>query len=154
MSGAGIQPAGLSPAGVGTPAIGTANAGTVMRNVTDGTIANARSIDPGTRQYVFDVNGRVTGVSSTRQLVQLAVSTTLGSSAVKQLGTDISRVDRITENFARRVSDVFSNALAPLVARKLIAINSIDVQQVQGSRAYALIKWTDLSTGLEESLPI
>lgn len=154
MSGVGIQPAGLTPAGVGTPSVGTANMGVVMRSATDGTIANARNIDPGTRQYVIGTNGRITGMTSTRQLVQLAVSTTLGSSVVKQLGNDLSRVDRITDNFARRVSDVFTIALASLVARKLIAINAIDVQQVQGSRAYALIKWTDLSTGLEESLPI
>lgn len=144
----------MTPAGVGTPAVGTANAGSVMRNANDGSIANARSIDPGTRQYVIDSNGRITGTTSTRQLVQLAVSTTLGSSAVKQLGNDISRIDRITDNFARRVSDVFTKALAPLVTRKLIAINSIDVQQVQGSRAYALIKWTDLSSGAEESLSL
>ena len=155
MSGAGIQPAALSPGGVGTPSLAAYAPGGVQRNVNSGTSVGARSIDPKLRQYVFDANGRTTGMSSTQQLVQLAVSTTLGSSTVRGLGQSLSKVDRITDNFVRRVSDVYTNALADLVSRKLIAITSIDVQQVTGtSRAFVVVKWTDLSTGSEEVIKL
>lgn len=154
MAGVGLQPAGLTPAGVGTPALAPFTAGTVQRSAVNGLSTGARSIDPKTKQYVFDANGRVTGMTSTQQLVQLAVSTTLGSSAVRTLGQSLAKIDRITSNFTRRITDVYTLALGDLVARRLIAIKSIDVQQVQGSRAFVLIKWADLSTGSEEVIKI
>jgi hypothetical protein len=154
MSGFGIQPAGLSPAGVGTPATAPANSGFALRNAFDGSAAGSRKLDPATNQYAIDSYGRVTGMSSAQQLVQLAIKTDKGSSAVRKLGNELYKIDRITDNFNRRVNDVITNALTDLVNRKLIAITSIEAQQVQGSRAFIIIKWTDLSTNTEEQITI
>ena len=164
MSGAGIQPAGLSPAGVGTPGVAAISGGVPLRDAANGGGSLAgRFIDPFTRQFVFDVNGRTLGMTETRQLVQLAVQTTRGKSAVRSLGNDMFTIDRITDSFVQRVQTVYQNALADLVARKLITIVAIDVTpNVNGSptRAFVLVKYQDLTVGslgqygVEETIPI
>jgi len=150
MAGAGLQPAGLSPAGVGTPALSAIPGGVPLRDaVNNGSLA-CRFIDPSTKQYAFDANGRSLGMTETRQLVQLAVQTSKGRSAVKELGNEMFTVDKIGDSFVQRVQNVYQNALADLVARRLIAIVSIDVTpNVNGSptRAFVLLKWQDLTTG-------
>ena len=163
MAGVGLQPAGLSPGGVGTPSTAQANAGVPLRDAINSGSLAGRLIDPYTRQYVFDANGRSLGMSETRQLVHLAVTMSRGKSAVKDLGNEMSSIDKITETFVQRVQSVYQNALADLVARRLISIVAIEVTpNVNGSptRAFVLLKWTDLTTGslgqfgVEETLAI
>ena len=164
MAGAGLQPAGLSPAGVGTSTPSAPNAGVPLHDPnTLGVSLSGRYIDPQLRQYVFDANGRTYGMTEARQLVHMAVNTTLGRSATKDLGHEMYKVDRITDSFEQRVQNVYTNALADLVNRKLIAIVSIEVTRNPNSspsRAFVLLKYQDLTTGslgqygVEETLSI
>lgn len=150
MSGSGIQPAGRSPAGVGTPGTAASNVGVVLRDGNSGLPQAGRYIDANSRQYVFDASGRTLGTTETRQLVALAVNTNRGSSTLQRLGSELYKVQTITDNFGRRVSDVFTDALADLVSRKLIQVVDITATQTGGSRATILIRWIDLTTGTEE----
>jgi len=140
----------LSPGGVGTPSTAPTTGGIPLRDVVNSGSLAGRYIDPYLKQYVFDSNGRTVGMTETKQLVQLAVQTSRGRSAVKDLGNEMFTVDRIGDSFVQRVQNVYQNALADLVARRLIAIVSIDVTpNVNGSptRAFVLLKWQDLTTG-------
>lgn len=146
MPGIGSQPAGSSPYGIGTPAVYGGNLGKPLQDEND-VMHGSRFIDPVAKDYVVDVNGRVAGMPNVHQLVLLAVSTTRGTAAMRSLGHELRKIDRITSNFARRVDTSLRSAVAPLVARGLIEVVSTSVEILQPGRAFGKLKWRDLTSG-------
>jgi hypothetical protein len=158
MAGAGVSAAGTSPAGTGTPAAATVRAGAAL-TASDGSRGTGRKFDPLTRAYVYDANGRAVGESSVAQMVKLAAMTDRGSAAVLELGSTIRSIQDVTQNFVQRVQDALSQALARLIARKLITIKSIDVDPTAGAafgvtRASIIVRFVDLTTGQEEQVTL
>lgn len=153
MAGAGIQKAGTTPAGAGTPSLAPVYAGVILRDDNTGMVAQCRLIDPALGTYVFDSFGRPKGTTEVRQLVLLAAKTVLGSSAMTSLGNSIFEVKTIGPTFQRDIADRLRTAFAPIVARGLMRINNIDVQQMPDnrSRGIAVLRWTDTTTGKEEA---
>lgn len=149
MLGAGFAPAGTSPAGIGAPSTASAPAGSVFRDPYTGAIRTGRRIDPRTRQYVFDSNGRIEGIDTVPQLVQMAMSTEKGSSAMVSLGHELKKVTEITDNFDRRIRDTIDGALDALVKQVMVRIDSVDVERIGTSGAYIHVRWTDRTTGQE-----
>lgn len=153
MAGAGFQRAGLTPAGIGTPSAAPVYGGSIMRDDNTGLPAQGRYIDPALGTYVLDSFGRAKGTTEVRQLVLLAAKTVLGSSAMTTLGQSLGDVKTIGPTFQKDVSDRLRSAFAPIVARGLMKINNIDVQQMLDNRGrvQAVVRWTDTTTGKEEA---
>lgn len=147
MSGFGSQPFGSSPYGIGTPAAATESGGSILRDETTGQAWGSRKIDPVTKDYVLDDNGRILGMSDVHQLVLLAVSTTKGSSAMRQLGQEIKGIDRITTNFVRRVDTTLRAAVQHLVDKELIEVLGVTVDVVRPGVTLARLRWRDLASG-------
>ena len=95
MSGFGSQPYGRSPYGIGTPALATPTGGSVLRDETTGISQGSRRLNPSTRDYDIDEYGRALGANNVRAMVELALSTDLGSSAMVELGHLLRTIDRI-----------------------------------------------------------
>ncbi len=156
MSGIGLQGAGTTSAGFGTSAEATAPGGAFLRDAKTGRSLGSRKIDPRTRDYVLDENGRILGLDSVRQAVQLSVHTDRGSSAVSSVGQRLRSLDRITPNFERRVFAVLSEALQPLVDAGLVEVVSFERFKVGDNNnglsrgaVYGRLKWRDLTSGQE-----
>jgi hypothetical protein len=88
--------------------------------------------------------------------VQLAVSTIRGSAVVSTLGMDKSRLQEKGSNLQQTATSVVTDAFAPIVSQKLVALKSVDVQDYPGApdRAVITIQWTDLTTGQEATTVI
>lgn len=156
MAGAGIQPAGTTPAGTGSLTLAVAPGGSVLRDPNTSLQQGGRFIDPITRQYTFDSYGRSRGMSEAAQLVFLACTTSKGSAAHVTLGNELFKIDRITDNYAKRVQDIYTAALSDLVARRLISVIDITVNQVTNSptRLLVYVRFQDLTTGIEEQVQV
>jgi len=150
MSGFGSQPFGSTPYGLGTPAVAAELGGKVLRNEQNGESTGSRRIDPVTGDYVLDDNGRILGMDDVKHLVFMAVATDKGSSAMRQLGHELRRIDRITSNFTRRVDSTLRAAVQHLVNRELIEVVGTEVQVIRPGVAFARLRWRDLETGLED----
>jgi hypothetical protein len=151
VSGFGNSPLGASPYGLGTPSTAAGNAGSPLTDAT-GAGYGSRYINPATRQYEFDANGRIKGMPDVASMVQLVVQTTLGTSAVSTLG-DSPPGGVIGRNYAQRRTQSLNDALASLVAQKLIAIVSITVDTTVRPIT-AVVTWRDLTTQTEHELSI
>jgi hypothetical protein len=154
MSGFGSQPFGSSPYGIGTPAVAPATGGSILRDEFSGETHGSRSIDPYTRDYVLDDNGRILGMSDTKQLVILAVLTDKGSSAMRQLGHELKSIDRITPNFSRRVDNTLRAAVKHITDRRMIEVIGTEVQVLRPGVAFARLRWRDLVTGLDDEVVV
>lgn len=152
MSGFGKQPAGTSPYGLGTPAVAPVPGGVVLRNELTGRSEGGRYIDPITKDYTFDDHGRLLGMPNVRQMVQLALSTTRGTSAVKDLGNELSKVDRITANVERRVRDICTLATRHLIDARLIEVVSVTTERAKATALRIRFKYRDLTTSEEEEV--
>jgi phage baseplate assembly protein W len=151
MAGFGTVPLGVGPYGVGTPATATdTSAGKIYRDEKTGDSLGSRKIDTRTRQYVFDSYGRIVGMPDVAQLVQIALSTTKGSSVIAGLGHELSSIEDFTTSHAEQVRSTIERALGDLIKRKLVRLNSVDVQRFNQSGAVITVKWTDLTTQREE----
>ena len=150
MAGFGSAPFGAFPYGIGTPSVAPELGGSVLRDETTGEITGSRKIDPVTKDYVLDDNGRILGMADTKQLVLLAVATDKGTSAMRSLGQDLRSIDRITSNFTRRVDVTLRAAVQHIVDRELIEVIGTEVQVLRPGVAFARLRWRDLSTGLED----
>lgn len=151
MAGYGTAPFGTAPYGVGTPSTTAGNAGSLL-NDTSGATQGSRYINPRTRQYEFDANGRFKGQQNTQSLVQLALLTVLASSSVPGLGETLPS-GVIGTNFVKSRKSAISDALSDLVKAKLISIVSIDVDTTRRP-VFTVIRWTDLTTGIEQQTQI
>jgi len=145
MSGFGSQPYGSSPYGLGTPAVATDLGGSALVN--EGVQQGSRRIDPLTKDYVLDDTGRIAGMSNVHQLVLLAVSTTKGSAAMRTLGHDFKKIERISANFIRRVDTTLRAAVQHLTARGLIEVTGVTVEVARPGVGFAKLQWRDLTSG-------
>jgi len=150
MAGAGTQSAGLTYAGWGTPSAAPTWGGTVLRDTSTGQSADARAIDPVTRDFVLDSYGQIVGMRGVRQMVLLAVTQALGSSAQKEVGRDFTKLDRLTNDFEQRVAKVLTQALQRLIDAGLIRVADITTTRApQTGRVYTRLRWYDLTTDTE-----
>lgn len=150
MPGFASQNFGRSPYGIGQPADTDPNGGGPLRDQFTGQATGSRRIDPRSKDYLLNEWGRIRGMSDTQQLVLLAISTDRGSSAVRELGHELKKIDRITDNFERRVDSTLRTALEHLVQRGDIQVVSVTVERhsVPG-RAFARVVWRDLVSQTE-----
>lgn len=149
--GFGLQPAGTSPAGVGTPLTGTPIGGKPFVdqfNIQRGT----RIIDPKTRQYLFNSDGRTVGEENLRHMVKMRCLTVKGSSAWP--GGLESYGGTISTGFEERIKIKLRNALLDMTNALLISIQSIRVTRLSNDRIYILLQYTDLKTNELQSLEI
>lgn len=155
MAGFGLQPAGSTPAGLGTPSTADVPGGALLRDTATGKSLGSRKIDPVSRDYELDANGRIVGEHDVRHLVQMALTTLKGSSAMRVLGLNRTGLARITGDFERRVLGAVADAVSHLVSAGLIEL--IGVSQYRASTAgglregqvYARITWRDLTSSQE-----
>jgi hypothetical protein len=152
VSGAGAQPAGTSPGGIGAPEEGNPQDGVVFQ-APDGTSNGSRYIDQGTRDYVMNANGRLNGMPNIPHLVQFAILTEKNSAAVRSIGQELRKLDRITPNFEKRVLGVLTEALQPLIDARLVELvgfasfkTSSTDKGVSPGRIYGRLLWRDLTT--------
>jgi hypothetical protein len=159
--GAGGCPAGAALGGYGV--ISTANVpnGATLPDQITNLPTTCRLLVPnaqngGRGDWAFTADGRVVGCSTVRQLVQLALSTVLGSACVTSLGMSFVGLQEKGPNFQRQVATAVANALAPLVKQGLVAIVSVKLADYQSNPDSALgyVKWTDLTTGLQDTSAI
>lgn len=146
--GAGVSPVGVGPYGFGTPATAPEPGGAVNR-IANGTQEGslAISLDQGTRgQYVFDSSGRRVGTGNVRHMVILAIATVRGTCCVLDLGNRFSETRKIYDSFVEEQRARLTEALANLVSRKLITIDSIKVEPRNGAPAQTHVLLTDLTT--------
>jgi hypothetical protein len=154
MSGFGSQPLGSTPYGLGTPASAPIPGGAVLRNPATNASTGSRRIDPKTGDYVLDDSGRILGMSDTQQLVFMAVLTVRGSSAMATLGHRLDDIETMGSSFEREVEATYQEALADLVARRLIEIVAIDVRRLHPGAAYIKVRWRDVESAEEHDLEI
>jgi len=157
MSGIGVGPAGMFPAGMGEPDLAPVPGGGVFLDA-QGVQQTGRAIDLHTGRYTYDAYGNCVGTSTMRQLVQIAVTTVLNSSAVTGLGHRLRDLKDIGANYEKDLDVIVREALADLVARNLITV--LDVTAVRfgatGVRTgvYGHARFRDLTTGLEDTAPL
>lgn len=156
MLGIGRQAAGSSSAGYGTPEPVATNGGSFLRDPTTGKTLGARRIDPKTKDFVLDENGRILGVDPLRHMVQMSIHTEQGSAADTNCGQRLRSLDRITPNFDKRVLAILTEALQPLVVRGMIEIVDFvsykagdNTNGLPRGATYGRLRWRDLSTGQE-----
>lgn len=147
-SGLGSQGFGSTPYGLGTPAVAPSQGGAIFRDASTGLSTGSRMIDPVTKDYVFDSNGRILGMPDVHQLVLLAVSTRKGSSAMRELGQELERIPRITANTARRVDSTLRASVQHLVDQGLITVTGTTVE-TGDARIRAVLLWRDLTATID-----
>lgn len=152
--GNGLLPLGLSPYGIGYPEGATVFTGAILTDPASNTSTGSRRIDPKTRDYVLDGSARASGMGDTQQLVLMAVSTARGSSAMLALGHRLDDIDTIGDDISRRVRSILEDALADLVARKLITIVAVVAQVLRPGAVYINLRWRDTTTQTEHKLEI
>lgn len=150
MSGFGAQPAGSSPYGIGTPAVADGTGGTILLDPTTNRSTGSRKIDQTTRDYVVDEYGRFVGMPDVQQLVLMAVTTRKGSAAMRDLGHELDRIDRISTNVARRVDLTLRACVQHLVTRGLIEVVGTTVEVVQPGRIQMALLWRDLTGQIDD----
>lgn len=151
MTGAGFSPAGVSPAGSGTPATTTGPSGTAL---TDdyGRQHGARYIDPATRRYVLDANGRYKGMPAVSQMVELAFLTLRGSSALPNLGME-KPSGVIGSNFVAKREQAVREAFQFLTRAQLAELVSVTVDTSRRP-VVSIVRWRDLTTAEEQETRI
>lgn len=143
--GAGRCPAGRSIAGYGVPGTTDVIQGIPLAK-SDATSADARRIDPQTRDFVVDeVTGRIEGMNSAQQQVYLALVTIKGSSADPNLGTNISRIQVFNDNTQADVENEVKQALSLLLNSGTIKIIKIETGKF-GTTLGVKVTWRDIST--------
>jgi hypothetical protein len=158
MSGAGIQAAGTTSAGFGTPSTATVPEGAFLRDTKTGRSLGARQIDPNTRDYVLDTNGRILGVNYVRHVVQMSVHTERGSSAVQEMGHRLRTIQRITPNIEQQILTTLTEAVQSLINQGLIEVIGFThfvagdgVNGLNRGAVYGRFQWRDLTTNLEHT---
>lgn len=154
--GAGACPAGSSSAGYGVPDSAPAPITTMLPDPTTGQSLTGRAIDPTTKSYIFTPDGRIQGLQTVPQLVQLALTTTLGSSCLSTLGQTFLAIKEKGDNYQQQVSNAITQALSALVNAKQVQVIAISVQQPPSNPdgAIAQVSWVDLTTGLESTTSV
>ncbi len=89
--------------------------------------------------------GRIEGMNNVQQLVQLAVT---------NAGPQLLELDRLDGSFQKGVLAILSEAVAPLAARGLVAVEGVSVRMnksggLEPGQAVTVFKWRDLTTQKE-----
>lgn len=138
--GAGAAPAGSSPAGYGVPDTAPAPILVPLPDPRTGLSQGGRYINQQTKDYAFTSDGRLQGMPNVNQMVLIAIQ-----------GADFSAITEKGPNFAQQLRDVVQNALADLIARKLVQLTGITVLDRQPGMnpdaGIAVANWLDLTTG-------
>ncbi len=148
--GAGSCPVGSSAAGYGVPDKAFAPNNAVLPGIRTGLPQSGRFIDPTTKSYVFLTDGRLKGVSTVPQLMQIALTTVSGSSAVAGLGQSFTTIAEKGSDYQRRVATGVAAAVADIVRQRLAELISVDVQVPDSNPDGGIcrIQWRDLTTGI------
>lgn len=153
MSGAGLQKAGRTTAGFGTSAEANVFDGGFLRDAITGETLGARLIDPKSKSFVLDENGRILGMDSVKHAVLIAVHTVQNSSAVRGLGNRLSSIQRIGPNIERQVFSILSEALRPLIQAGMIEVLEFSqfkagdgTNGMMPGAVFGRLKWRDLTT--------
>lgn len=148
MAGAGIAPAGTSIAGYGTVTSIAGSPAQILVDPNDGVSKDTRAVNPVTRQYTYDSQGRPTGQSGVPHLVQMALMTLRNSSAVANFGL-AAPPPLITANVAAQLTRDFNLAVKDLVDQRLIQVVSITVDRAMLAGERVRFTWRDLTTSLQ-----
>jgi phage gp46-like protein len=156
FAGAGTQPAGSTSAGFGTSAEATTFGTVFLRDTLTSQPLGTRKIDPVTRDFVLDDDGRILGQDFVRHAVQMSLHTVRGSAADGDVGQRLHTLDRITPNFERQVEAILTEAVQPLIIRGLIEVVGFRNYRTGDGRngiargaIYGRFLWRDLTTGLD-----
>ena len=156
MPGIGKQTAGSSPAGYGEAVPSTPQGGAFLRDPKTGRTLGARRINPNTRDFEVDENGRILGIDSVKHAVQMSIHCEQGSAADTRTGQRLRSLDRITPNFDKRVLSILTEALQPLITSGMIEVLGFIAFKVGDDRngmrrgaIYGRLRWRDLTTGQE-----
>jgi hypothetical protein len=153
MAGFGGQPFGGSSYSFGTPTTSDGFVGNVLVDSDTGAQEGSRYIDPVTRDFVLDGNGRVKGHANVRHLVQMAIQTARGSASVRDIGINFDDLEVITGDFQRRLDGVFGEALAHLVRAGYVEPLGVRTYSQGPSdgmprgRVRMTYEWRDVSSG-------
>lgn len=148
--GMGVAPMGNSSFGFGIPDSILGPNSKLLISSNDGQAKTTRNLDPLTGQYKIDSLGRVEGTDTVPQLVMLRAKTVRGSSTIANFGQSFTSIDRIKDNIVAQVTNAVNVAMDDLVKGNLITINSVTVERFGMSGAIIVMKWTDLTTKLEQ----
>lgn len=147
--GVGGSSAGNSDGGIGDNDVAPIPSPNLLKDPSSSAKLNCRRIDPVTKDYVFGTTGKLLGMTSNQQKVQLALTTIVNSSVVNGLGQDFSLIQKITGNFQQDVSERVTRALSNLINTGQIDLISVTTIRVTSTGEFARIRWRDRST-LEE----
>ena len=136
MAGFADSPLAVTPYGTGTPVAAQAPP--------DDPPAEARYLDPATRDYERGTDGAYLRMPKTRQRVLLAL-TTLRDSSTVMLGKGLKLPLRMGPAWAHQAEIAVRAELAPLVADGSIRIDRVTVSRNVG-RARILVDYVDLVT--------
>ena len=144
--GAGLCPAGSSAAGFGVPTVATSPINVPFPDAQTGRTQGGYQVGLTSGDYSFTSDGRVVGVANVKSLVQHAITTTFGSSAVPNFGLQLPGGDK-TSGYKQRIESRLRNALAGLVAQNLIQIVSVSVADMPNNSAGTIgtLTWRDLT---------
>ncbi len=145
--GAGFSAAGTSPAGTGDVDFATVPSGNLFVDA-NGVRQACRLIDPASRQYVLNSDGSSSGMASAAQLVQLRIQTLRDSSALPGFGKR-NTGGKVNERTARQVKTDVEECLSDLVVGGVIRLVEVTIERAGASRIFGLVKWVDLSSGIE-----
>jgi hypothetical protein len=151
MGGIGTSPLGTGPYGYGQPPAIPSQAGPIFRDAARGLVGSCRQIDPGTRQYVIDADGRVAGGQTVPQLVYLAYATVKGSAILSDMGESFSDVKIIGDDFDAQMTALAKAPVQALIDQGLLEIVAITIDRIGSCGASIQVRWRDLTTGLEDS---
>ncbi len=147
--GAGLCPAGTSSAGFGVPDSGTVPNNALLPDPVTGLPQTGRNVNTATGSYTFTADGRTQGMATVPQLVQLAIKTARGSSALGPFGLDMSKVQEQGTNFERQLSAALSAALANVVKQGLVTLVGLTWLPVDNPDGAApILEWRDNTTGV------
>lgn len=155
--GAGLAPAGTSAAGYGVPDTAPITSTEILPDPVTGLSQPGRGFTQtapgGPLTYSFTADGRIAGMAQVPQLVTLAMKTVLGSAVNSNLGLSTASLQEQGANLAQQVQAVVTAAFAPIVAQKLVTLDSTSVVQLPDNpdRAGILVQWTDLTTNTQRT---
>lgn len=147
MSGAGTVAAGTAPFGVGTPVTTTGRTGNIFPDQVTGATKECRYVDPRTRTWVFDANGRACGMTVAQQMVLVAILTERGTAAWPG-GLERSH-GVIGADFAQQREAGVRRALQHLTDGGVIAIDAVVVDP-SARPVLTSVRWRDLLNATTE----
>lgn len=146
--GAGAAPAGSSSAGYGVPDSATVGNATLLPDLRTGMSQTGRYIDPTTKSYVFTADGRLRGLGTVAQLMQLAMSQVRGSSCVPDDGQTFGTIREKNFDFRNRIAAAVASATAKITKQGLVQVISVDLVEptAKPDAGVATVAWRDLTT--------